>query len=62
MKEGRFRLDIRKKFITMRVVRPWPRKPQWLSSTWQHSRPGWMGLCATWSGGRGPCSTNKVDP
>jgi len=25
LKEGRFRLDIRKKFFTMRVVRPWPR-------------------------------------
>ncbi|KFV03728.1 hypothetical protein N339_12506, partial [Pterocles gutturalis] len=25
LKEGRFRLDIRKKFFTMRVVRPWNR-------------------------------------
>jgi len=25
LKEGRFRLDIRKKFFTARVVKPWPR-------------------------------------
>jgi len=28
LKEGRFRLDIKKKIITMRVVRPWPRLPR----------------------------------
>jgi len=28
MKEGRFRLDIRKKFFTMSVVRPWHRLPK----------------------------------
>jgi len=28
LKEGRFRLDIRKKFFTMRVARPWPRLPR----------------------------------
>ena len=27
----------------------------WLPHPWQCSRPGWMGLWATWSGGRCPC-------
>jgi len=28
LKEGRFRLDLRKKFCTRRVVKPWPRLPK----------------------------------
>jgi len=28
LKEGRFALAIRKKFFTLRVVRPWPRLPR----------------------------------
>jgi len=28
LKEGRFRLDLRKKFLLVRVVRPWPRLPR----------------------------------
>jgi len=47
MREGRFRLDIKKIFFTMKVVRHW--------NKWQCSRPGWTGLWATWAGGRCPC-------
>ncbi|KFQ73683.1 hypothetical protein N335_10801, partial [Phaethon lepturus] len=28
LKEGRFRLDLRKKFFPLRVVKPWPRLPR----------------------------------
>ena len=57
LKQGKFRLDIRKNSL------PWgwwgtgtgcPEK-LWMPPHWQCSRPGWMGLWATWSGGRCPC-------
>jgi len=46
LKEGRFGLDIRKKFFMMRVVKPWPRLPREAvdAPSLKHSRPGWMGL------------------
>ena len=48
LKEGRFRLDIRKKFITLRVVKHWVSCPErwWMPHPWLHSRSGWTGLHA----------------
>jgi len=46
LKEGRFRLDTRKKFFSVRVVRPYPGCPEklWLPPPWQYSSSGWMGF------------------
>ena len=44
LKEGRFRSDVRKKFFTQKVVRPWHCCPEgvWMPHPWRCSRPGWM--------------------
>ena len=44
LKEGRFRLDVRGKFFTVRVVRCWNCPERlWMPYPWRCSRPGWMG-------------------
>ncbi|KAK4827026.1 hypothetical protein QYF61_013160 [Mycteria americana] len=49
LKQGRFRLHIRKKFFTVRVMeQDFPEK-LWMPHPWKCSRPSWMGLRATWS-------------
>ena len=60
LKEGRFRLDVRGKFFTLRVVRCWNCPERlWMPCPWRCSRPGWMGPWAAWStikcGGWWPC-------
>jgi len=59
LKEGRFRLDIRKKFSTMRVVKHWHRLPREAvaAPSLEVFKARLDGLLkgATWSSGRCPC-------
>ena len=46
LEEDTLRLDIRKKFFTVKVMKHWNRLPSrlWIPPLWKHSSPVWMGL------------------
>jgi len=56
LKEGRFRLDVSRQFLTQRAVRLWHSCPEqlWMPHPQWYSRPDWMGTGAARSGGGQP--------
>ena len=58
LRQGRFRLDIRRKFFTQTVVKHCNRLSEvlWMPHPWRHSRAGWMWLWAAWSSGWRHCT------
>ena len=56
LRQGRFRLDIRRKFFHTEWWHTGTGCPRrlWMPHPWRHSRPGWMWFWAAWSGGWQP--------
>lgn len=60
LKEGRFRLGIRKKVFTVEVVRHWDRLSRVMPHPWKRSRPSWMEFQAFWFSVQCPCPSQGV--
>ena len=53
LRHRKFRLNMRKNFLPLRVTEPWPRLPReglWSLLLWRYSRPTWTRCCAACSG------------
>ena len=61
LQEDRFRVDIRKKFFTVRVLRHWNMLPSEVVNTpsLEVFKARLNGVLATWSRGRHPCQQQR---